>query len=233
MKNVKRLTIAFLTGLGLLSSSFIATAQDAEVADEATYSFDAGVDFYSSYVFRGVKFGTGPALQPWLSFTAGGLEVGAWGSTNVTQADAIEMDLYASYSFDFGLSLGLTDYYYPGSDYFDVSDTAGSHGIEINAGYEIKGLSVAANYIVNEAPSAGTVGGDMYFELGYGFDKFSLFVGAGDGWHTSDSEFNLCNVGISTEKEIEITDKFSLPLSGSVILNPDSKQFFIVVGISL
>ncbi len=40
--------------------------------------------------------------------------------------------------------------------------------------------------------TAGTTGGDMYFELGYAFKYFGIYLGAGDGWHTEDGEF--CNM---------------------------------------
>jgi uncharacterized protein (TIGR02001 family) len=192
--------------------------------------WSTGVDLYSSYVWRGVQYG-GPSVQPYVDYTKGGFSVGAWGSAGFD--GTMEMDLYASYGFDFGLSIGVTDYYYPGTEYFDLSDSLGAHGFELNLGYELKGLSFSANYILNEAGGAGTVGGDMYFELGYSFESLDLFVGAGDGWHTPDGKFGVVNLGIGTSKEIPITEKFSLPVSGSVILNPTTEQFFIVVGISL
>jgi len=43
----------------------------------------------------------------------------------------------------------------------------------------------------------------------------------------------LVNVGLSTSKDIQITESFTLPLSGSVILNPTTQQFFVVASISL
>lgn len=201
-------------------------------AQKSSTSFDAGTDLVSNYIWRGTKFGTGPALQPWVEFSAGNFAVGSWGSFGFTDNEAAEADLYLSYGFDFGLSIGLTDYYYPGSDYFDYSTATGSHGFEANLGYEIAGLSLGANYMLNEAPGAGTAGGDMYFELGYSIESVSLFVGAGDGWHTSTGDFAVCNVGMSVSKELEITETFSLPLSGSIILNPETEQFYVVAGLS-
>ncbi|MFW5830924.1 MAG: TorF family putative porin [Prolixibacteraceae bacterium] len=192
--------------------------------------WSTGVDLYSSYVWRGTNF-SGPSLQPYVDFTAGGFSVGAWGSQGYDGFQ--EMDLYLSYGFDFGLSLGLTDYYYPGTEYFDYSTETGAHALEINAGFEAGGVSLSANYILNEAGGAASAGGDMYFEAGVAAGSVDLFVGAGDGWHTPDGEFGVCNVGLGTSKEVKITDSFSLPVSGSVILNPTTEQFFIVVGISL
>ena len=195
--------------------------------------WSTGLDIYSSYIWRGAKFGSGPAFQPSIEYSTGGFAIGAWGSINSSTDEAAEMDMYLAYGFDFGLSIGLTDYYYPGTEYFDYSTETGAHALELNLGYEIGGLSLAGNYFFNEAGGAGTAGGDMYFELGYGFENVDVFLGAGDGWHTPDGEFGIVNIGVSTSKEIKITDSFSLPLSGSAILNPTTEQFYIVVGISL
>lgn len=225
MKKIFLVAVAFVL---VLSSSSSLKAQE----------WSTGLDIYSSYVWRGVKYGTGPAFQPAVEYSNGGFAIGAWGSVCTSEDEYAEMDLYLSYGFDFGLSVGITDYYYPGTEYFDFSTEAGAHAVELNLGYEIGGLSLAGNYIFNEAGGAGSVGGDLYFELGYGFKNVNLFVGAANGWLTAEEEgeddtFDVVNIGIGTSKEIQITDSFSLPVSGSVHLNPNSEQFMIVVGISL
>jgi hypothetical protein len=225
---MKDFKIYILTLVVVLTTSFsFIIAQEEETKPSP---FSVGADVYSNYIWRGTKFGSGPAFQPSVKYATGGLTVGVWGSFDAS--GYTEADLFASYAFDFGLSLGVTDYYYPGLDYFDYSDTSGSHAVEINAGYVFKGLSLSANYIVNEAGGAASAGGDMYFELGYAFTNFKLFLGAGDGWHTSDGDFAVCNLGIGTSKEIKVTDSFSIPVSGSVILNPEKKVMFVVVGLS-
>jgi hypothetical protein len=234
MKNLKRLFIAFFALLLTFTSSL--NAQEEEKASP----FSIGADFYSNYIWRGSKFGTGPAFQPSVKFAAKGLTIGVWGSFDAS--GYTETDPYISYSFPFGLSLGVTDYYYPthidstgyvASDVFDIEKETSFHVLEINGGYTIKGLSLAANYIVNEAKGALSSGADMYFQAGYAFKNFNVSVGAGDGWHTSDTEFNVCHIAVGTSKTISITDKFSLPVSGSVILNPQKEQLFLVVGFSL
>jgi hypothetical protein len=192
--------------------------------------FSVGGDFVSSYIWRGTQYGNSPAIQPYVEAAFGGFSIGGWGSYDFN--GFAEADLYLSYGFDFGLSIGLTDYYYPGSAYFDYSTETGAHGFEINLGYEIGGLALSANYMLNEAGSAGTAGSDLYFEAGYSFKYFGVHVGAGDGWYTTDGEFMVCNIGITSSKEISITENFSLPLSGAVIWNPESEQFHVVVGVS-
>jgi hypothetical protein len=214
MKKMAIITIAALTITGVRAQSL-----------------DLSADIVSSYVWRGTQF-AGASVQPGITYNNGGLSIGTWGSASF-DGTFLEADLFASYAFDFGLSLGITDYYFPGTDYFDFSEASGAHGFEVNLGYSLSNLSLAANYMLNKAGGALTQGGDLYFEAGYAFKSFSLFAGAGSGWHTPDGKFGLVNVGISTQKEVKITEHFSLPLAGSMILNPTTKQFHLVAAISL
>jgi len=195
-------------------------------------NLSVGTDFYTSYIWRGTKYGQGPSLQPCVKFEKGGLTLGVWGSFDASGYS--ETDPYISYAAPFGLSLGFTDYYYPELPLFEVSksDTTGSHALELNAGYSKGGFSLSANYILNKAGGAGSSGGDMYFQAGYSFSNVSLFVGAGNGWYTSDGEFALCNLGIGATKEIQLTEKFSVPVNGQVIINPEREQLYVVVGFS-
>ncbi|MCX6302600.1 MAG: hypothetical protein NTW82_10485 [Bacteroidia bacterium] len=199
--------------------------------EEKSSPFNAGADIYSSYVWRGTRYGIGPAFQPNLKFTAGFFTAGAWGSFDFNGYQ--ETDLYLSFSLPAGISLGATDYYYPDFDYFDYSTVSGSHAFEINLGFSKGGLALSANYILNEAGHAGSEGGDKYFEVKYSFDAFNLFAGAGDGWHTVDGNFAVCNIGLGTSRTIKITDSFSIPVTGQVVFNPDIERLYIVVGFTL
>jgi len=234
MRNLRR-TFLIATAIFVL---FItnASAQDEPVKEETTSPFSIGVDVVTNYVWRGSKFGTGPALQPTVKYTIGGFSAGVWGSFDA--AGYQEVDPFITYTAPFGLTLGAYDYYYPTQDLFNVSDTAGSHGLELTAGYTIKGFSLSANYIVNEAPGAGTKGGDTYIQAGYAFKYFNVFIGAGNGWYiptnigTDENEFKICNIGIGATKEIKITDNFKIPVFGQIIVNPDQERLFLVVGLS-
>ena len=225
----------------LLILSFSSPFLYAQEEDKAS-AFSVGADFVSSYVWRGSKIGSGPNIQPSLSYSIGGLTLGAWGSHSFHQfGDFAETDLYASYGFDFGLSMGITDYYYQGSPLFNFSGDTASHAVEFNLSYAISNFSLSANYVLNDASNGGPAnkpgGGDMYFELKYELKNCSVFAGAGNGWHTTyetngDDVFTLCNLGIETSKELKITDSFSLPLSGALMINPDREELNLVIGLS-
>ena len=189
--------------------------------------WSTGLDIYSSYVWRGTKFGTGPAFQPSLEFSAGGFAIGAWGSYSAGDVESPEADLYASYGFDLGesssLTFTLTDYYFPGSPWLEGT----SHYIEPLVNLGLGAFSLTGAYMMNDGA------GDIYLEAAVAAGPVNLTLGGGDGAYTVDGDFNICNIGVSTSKEIKITDTFSLPVSGAAILNPSSEQFHIVVGISL
>jgi len=215
---------------GMLALLIVSTTRVEAQIETGDSKFSVGADLYSNYIWRGSKYGQGPAVQPTVKFVTGGLTVGVWGSFDAS--GYAETDPYISYVLPFGLSFGLTDYYYPGLKAFEVSDTAGSHALEINAGFAKGGFSLSANYILNQAGGAGSAGGDMYFQAGYAFTYFNVFMGAGDGWHTSDGKFALCNIGLGSSKTIKLTDTFSIPVSGQIILNPDKEKIYLVAGFS-
>ena len=220
---------AFIIILTLLAFPYI-SGQSSSNSSEGETDFNVDLDFYSLYIWRGSKIGQGPHFQAEMEFTAGGLAIGVWGTVDLNGYS--EADPYLTYTFPSGLSFGIIDYYYPGLPLRDVSRETGSHAFEISCNYSNGGLSISTNYILNEAGGAGSEGKDLYFEAGYSFNRLSIFAGAGNGWHTSDGRFNICNLGLQTEKIIEITEKFSLPVSGRVIYNPDSDHLYLVVGIS-
>lgn len=220
-----------LISIFLLAVFTAASSQESE-ADK----FSTGADFYSSYIWRGTKYSIGPAVQPNLKFSSSFFTAGAWGSFDFRGYQ--ETDIWASLSLPAGISLGITDYYYPGLEYFDYSDTTGSHAFEINLGFSKGNFNLSANCILNEAGGAGSKGGDKYFEVKYSFESFNIFMGAGDGWHTTDNsggsdKFTICNIGLGTSGTIRITDSFSIPVTGQMIFNPDREQMYVVAGFTL
>jgi len=208
-------TITFLSIVAIIATTSISAQEESP--------FSTGLDIYSSYIWRGAKFGSGPAFQPYVDFTKGNLSIGAWGSVNSSIDEALEMDLYASYSIG-NLGIAITDYYFGGSWLSDSTQY-----IEPALSYGAGNFSIMGAYMLSPDFSDG----DMYFEAGYTLGAVDLALGLGDGQYTDDGDFMLCNISMETSKEIKITEEFSLPVSGSVVLNPSTGGFFITVGVSL
>lgn len=222
LKNGRVILFALLissAGIGMVSAQ-----------EESESPFSIGADFVSRYVWRGLDFGNAPAVQPTVEFAAGNFAIGAWGSYTLSASPYLEADLYAGYAFDFGLSVLVTDYYFPAAEFGALTDMSyfdiDAHTFELGLSQEIGDFYLSAFYFLN-------ANDDLYFEAGYSFEHFSIFAGAGNQSYTSDGDFMLTNLGISTSKDIEISDTFSLPVSGALIINPDLEQIHIVFGFSL
>jgi hypothetical protein len=144
-----------LAGKFLVAALFIPFISGFSQESEKS-NFSAGADFYSSYIWRGTKYGTGPHIQPLVKFNSGFFTAGGWGSFDFSGYQ--EADLFVSFALPAGFSAGVTDYYYPGLDYFDYSKETGGHAFEINGGFTNGGLALAGNVILNEAGGAGSAG---------------------------------------------------------------------------
>lgn len=207
-------------------------------------TFSLGADLVSRYVWRGVDFGESLSIQPGLEFTAGALTVGSWASYSVAAdgAGANEHDLYLSLALG-PVSIGLTDYYFPGPSGLPFSnfdgDGEGAHFFELNAsagGTDRFPLTVAANiFFYNEVDNS------VYIEFGYPFTVKDIALGLSFGVVPQASDFygtgafGVTVLGLSAAKEIPITDQFALPISVSYILNPTpgASRSFLVFGVSL
>jgi len=211
--------IFLFLGLGL---TFLTNAQDK------TSSFDVGADLVSRYIWRGTDFGSSPAIQPVLSYSYGSLSLGAWGSYSTNNdSGSDEGDLFASYVLSTGTELLVTDYFFPapGLDYFDYDN----HFLEFGIHQSIKDFYMSGYYMaVNGAD-------DLYFEGGFEKGNVAVFMGAGNESYTPEEEgkLNICNVGMTISKDLQLSQEFALPLFGSLIYNPSANGILMVVGITL
>ena len=215
------------------------SSADAQVTDtlsvsphgERTSSFTPGADLVSSYIWRGSRQGSGPHIQPYIEYSFGIFTAGAWGTIDLNGYE--EADLWFSFELPGGFAVGMQDYYLPDLPYFDYSAADGSHALELNLDWASDFVWLSANCIINEAGGVGSYGRDLYFEAGFSFEFFSLFMGSGTGWHTEENNFNVCNLGLEVCREIVVTDTFTLPLTARMVFNPDREQLFVTAGISL
>ncbi len=208
-------------------------------------SFGIGADIVSRYVWRGLDFGESMSIQPSLSFSHGGFQIGAWGSWSVSAdgAGSNESDLSVSYSFG-NLTVGFNDYYFPSPDpgwpegYGFLNRRA--HTFEPYVSYSGR-VDILAGLAFAPDTENEDVGRErsLYVEAGVPFEVESVevrihagMVGGASGFYVTDGAA-LVNVGITVAKPIEITESFSLPVNVAYIVNPDSERSFLVFGMNL
>jgi hypothetical protein len=206
--------------------------------------FDVGADLMSRYVWRGSDYANSPSIQPYANYSIGGFKAEVWSAFSTT-VDYQEVDLILSYQIEETFTIMLTDYFFPNgtnfnNKYFEFGEDKTGHILEGTLAFEgttVFPLSASVNYNFYGADPDNS----WYFELGYsGVHRqlnYDLFIGAtpDKGIYMPDGSdgFNVVNVGATLTKQIRITDHFSLPVSGSLVVNPQAENIFFVFGVSL
>jgi hypothetical protein len=227
--------VAYLPAFLLAFTIFVTgtvTVQGQEKESESPISI--GADLVSRYVWRGRDYGASPSIQPYIEAGMWNFTLGAWGAYTTNLPGVQEMDLYLNYTITGMVSVGVVDYFFPdevfGYDYYEWRNDSSNHVLEATATFNgLENLPLTATLGVNLFNDSNH---SIYLELGYGFSILDVFVGVGNGIYTTDAYFGVVNVGIKAGKEIPITDKYGLPISASLITNPNAKQVHLVFGVS-
>jgi uncharacterized protein (TIGR02001 family) len=240
-KNVFRFCLIIILVMGLTLS---ATARDG-------IALNTSLDLYSRYIWRGMEIANTPSIQPTLSVSCGGFELGTWGayslSNNAFEAD--EVDFWLSYTQAFGNGLSITamatDYYYPnaGIKFFNFNNSdatnPGAHTVEI--GLSITGPESFPLTLSGYANVYNDAGANTYFQLDYPVTvdetDLNFFCGVAGGSRGNPDyygaeKFAVINLGLSAVREINVSESFSLPLTVSLIANPKAETVHLIVGLS-
>lgn len=209
-------------------------------APAAAQEFSLGADVVSRYVWRGTDFGESASIQPALSYSSGGLEIGTWASYSMAPESAFanEHDLWIGYTSG-PLSFGVTDYYFPnaGVGFFDFEgDGEGAHFIEPYVsitGPESFPVTFYAGYFAHNDPDNSVyLNASMPFSVD-GVDlSFGVGASAGESAMYGTDKVGVVDVSLAASKSVPLTESFDLPLSVAYILNPYSEKSFLVFGLS-
>jgi hypothetical protein len=208
-----------------------------------------GADFVSRYIWRGLEINKSFNVQPSVGYTAGGFDVGFWGSYAISDVENTlqsEIDLYASYTISTSggdIAILFTDYYFPDGNIRlgDFDDGTGAHTIEVGLGYSgPESFPIAVSVYMNVYNDDGN---NAYFEVGYPVslpDDYSidLFVGATPGSDKNPNyygteKFGFLNVGFTISKDIVLTDTFSIPGFIAFIMNPTTDKAHLAAGFTI
>ncbi|MCX7983855.1 MAG: hypothetical protein N3A63_03000 [Bacteroidetes bacterium] len=208
-----------------------------------TYSqFSLSTDIKSRYVWRGMDFGASPSIQPSLTYKYNVLSIGIWGAYAFPPNGYAENDYWITLDVPSSTgtySLIITDYTFPSSGIRlgNINDGGGAHTIEIGAGYlGIESFPIALRGYVNVYNDPDQ---SAYIECSYPFTLSSTTISVTVGAAINKSAaygtngFSVINISLSTTRSIEISEKFTLPMSITYVLNPAWEQASIVVGVTL
>jgi len=207
-----------------------------------------GTDIYSRYLWRGLDFGDAPAFQPSLSYTVGGLTVGAWASYAFPTSGTTysENDLYASYTFSTenagSFSAVFTDYYLPSIGipfgYYKPTDIHPVAAHTLEGGLSYSGAAKFPISLSLYSNLSNDPDNSVYIQASYPFTIDDATLTLTTGFVPSKSAYyatadgGIINLSVTATKSISITDKFALPINVSYVANPATDKTYLVFGVS-
>lgn len=231
--------------------------------NDSGISFNIGTDITSAYVWRGQLLLKGANFQPYLDFNAGNFTLGLWNCTDFdgnlkefdiyasyTVADQLTFSITDYFTQD-----GLNDPMYEPIPYGNYYAHETAHAFEFSVDWESNfGLDASMNvlfygddkkdWLDEEDENYGKNAYGTYFELGYtasvktvDFRPFvgmvfnpSTWYGDGTGFHKG---VNVVNLGVSASHDIELTQKFKLPIYVAFGYNPQSDDVAAFAGFQI
>jgi hypothetical protein len=244
---MKKLTFIILIFCLLATfNSAKASLSSTTNSSDDSLSFSLNADFVSRYLWRGLPLSSNPNIQPYASLSYKGLSLVAWASYGISTSYA-ETDLSLTYEIG-QFTFAINDYYVFSDDslqnynYFNCKKNQTLHSLEgsiIYAGPESFPISLTAATIfagADDIDGNGKNDYSTYLEVAYTATisqiPLKLFVGGTPQKGLYSDDANVINVGINAIKTIKVSDTFELPVTGSLVVNPNLKTMFFVFGIT-
>lgn len=200
-------------------------------------------DFVSKYMWRGLKCGNA-AVQPTIGMEWGGLTLSAWGSTQFKDKNN-EVNFTLTYEYEH-LMLFFNNMYAQNDDeeskFFNYSPRTTGHTFDLGLIYtvsEIMPLSLAWYTIVagNDYKENDKRAWSTYIEFNYPFRAagvdFELETGITPWKGVYGDKFDVTNIALKGTKEIPLTKKIAPSVFAQMGANPNDKDVYFVVGVTL
>lgn len=215
------------------------------VKTHAQGNIDIDTDLVSNYVWRGQLLSPAFNIQPAVTFTNSHqyFSAGLWGSYGVGDFYS-EINIFASLYLG-PLSLTITDYFvYPESydlPFFDYRKQSTGHTLEFIAEMMVSEdipltLTWGTFFFGEDYNESGDRMHSSYFEATYStkYNNLPLEFFAGlTPWKSFYAEkLYPVNIGFSTGKNIEVSDTFTIPVTGTFCINPWEEKALLVLILS-
>ena len=236
--NMKKIVLLALGMVAVVTTH----AQDEKAKVETTIA----ADFVNQYIWRGLDCGN-VSIQPTLGIGYKGLSLSAWGNVGVSKDDVKEFDLTLGYTTG-GFNIGITDYWFsvggddPDNRYFKYNAHSTNHVFEANIGYDFGVLNL--QWYTNFAGNDGYNKNDKrayssYAQVDVPFKLVTVDWTATAGvvpyysTYYGTTGFAVTNLSLRADKDIKITDSFSIPVFGQIVANPCTEKAYLVFGFTL
>lgn len=241
--------LIYLILICVLPTLMYAQTDSVQVSQDTTkskiWSFDGGLDLYTTWIWRGQKMHSGPDMQPYVNFALSNFNIGAVGVAAWPSANYYEVDLYAYYDFKYVIPI-ITDYYIQLNDsvnYFDWNSSNTGHFVEVGLIVPIKDFTLSGYTFVYGADKDEN--GNNYFStyleaayqitptiqvlvggtLGKGFYKQGDYTKELD---VNKDDFAIVNIGLSKRFFVK-----KIPIDTYLYVNPEASRVYVTAVVRL
>ena len=222
----------------ILHFFFFSSIITAQTDDRQIVTLKGNIDLVSRYIWRGLEFGHAPSIQPGLSASWKGFTLGSWGAYKLTGSGEQETDFFLTKKIGF-LTLGLSDYWTfrdtTAMDFFDYRERSTAHILEAQALFT-GGENIPVNFLATYFFYGADKSRSIYLELQYVYSwdmaEMIFFAGYQPKGSYYGSDISFINLGCTLKRSIPVSERWSLPISLSLIMNPDRKSVYLVGGIT-
>ena len=211
-------------------------------------NFHLSLDLQTKYMWRGMEMMTeesSPVVFPGINYQWKGLYAYAMGGYAINGKYA-EVDLGVSYTWK-GLTLGLSDYYYPtvnGKNDEYVGGKHNGHWLEACITYAPEKVPLwitVSNFFAGDDDAYDDDSGNKkqaystYMEVGTYYDfldnnRLSLAVGMTPNkscYTNYQKKFAVCNLDLKYTYNVQFKNGWTLPLSAEYIYNPSFDKSYV------
>jgi hypothetical protein len=212
---------------------------------EDNLSVKIKADVYSLHLWRGFANGNSPSIQPYAELNVKNFNMGVWAAYAINGSYS-EIDFYINYQLK-NLKLSLFDYFLPVTNgkvnsFFDFKKQTTRHAFDFIAEYEsdnfpFRFLFSTIFYGDDKHPLTGNNFYSSYVEIAYklnALNKKTQFIAAitpYKSYYADNIDFVMAGIKISDQ--FKISEKFELPISVFLMINPYSEKIYFNMGITL
>lgn len=209
------------------------------------FTVNGKVDFVSDYIWRGIDQNSGFSVQPSLTLGYSGFSVNVWGSQTLSrwnaESPAKEFDVNLSYSLN-NFSITVSDYWWygvnqPYGHYKDSHFFEGTLAYCLSESFPLT-LSWSTMFAGADKNEEGKLQGSTYINASYPISlpaDITLTPAIGftpwKGYYQNKSAFT--DVSLKANKNIKVTDKFSIPVFIQTIVAPVYDRTYLIAGFGL
>ena len=229
---------------GMLLIGILLAMYPSQAKGQEKLEIHGKADFVSDYIWRGADQNSGFSIQPSLTLSYKGFSLNAWGSQSLTKWEdggAKEFDINLSYTFR-NFTVTVSDYWWSGvnrpyGDYKNDHFFEGTLAYNFGESFPLT-LSWSTMFAGADKDENGDLQASTYINASYPISlpaDITLTPAIGftpwQGLYYDKAAFT--DISLKANKDIQITDKFSLPLFVQAIVAPVYDRTYLVAGFSL